>query len=84
MFSSIGYAALVFCVIVMAGSLMLMLLGWRWSNLRASAIRLLVVSTIFAIASAYVWIQVGPSVDYRTQVNQIPRLPLPVPKDYWV
>jgi hypothetical protein len=84
MFASGGFAIFTFSLTVMTASLVAMMFGWRWAAVRAGAMRLLVVFAIFAAAGFYVWSEVGPAVDYRTQVNENPTLPLPAPKYYWI
>lgn len=84
MYASIGLSAFTFSLTVMCAALLALMIGWKWAPVRNGAIRIVVVFTIFAAAGAYVWIEVGPTADYTTHINENPRLPLPAPTHYWV
>ncbi len=62
--SVFGYSAVAF-----AGGLLLLVLSFRWPQLRGGACRMLALFGVFAIASAYVWIELGPEADHRQQAK---------------
>lgn len=52
-----------YCAVVIAGALCARILGRSYLRVRQASTRVLVVFLVFLMASAYVWIELGPEVD---------------------
>lgn len=84
MYASVGFTVLIFSVAVLSVSTLFLLLGGRARAVRPIAIRLVVMFCVFAVTGAYVWTNAGPTADLKTEIKQMPTLPLPPPKYMWV
>lgn len=84
MYESLGFAVFVFCATVFVVSVALLICAGSVKTIRPVAIRLAVVFGVFAVAGGYVWTYAGPEADLKTEVNEMPTLPLPAPTYMWV
>jgi len=74
MVTAIGFAVWTFSAGVTVLALLGLIVGLFWRRLFTPSARLAVIFGIFAMASAYVWLEAGPDVDYRVQANEHPRI----------
>ena len=84
MYANVGFSVLIFSVAVLSVATLFLFLGGRVRTVRPIAIRLVVMFGIFAVAGAYVWTNAGPTADLKTEIKEMPTLPLPPPKYMWV
>ena len=82
MITTIAYTLTLFSTAV----LLLAIVAWgllrrRRGEARQAAQRITVTFAVFALATGYVWLEVGPDLDYRLQAWDQPLLARPAPQE---
>lgn len=74
MVTTIAFHLLAYCIIVVSAAVVLRLCARRRPKLRSLAVRLITIFGIFAVAAAYVWLDLGPRLDHRIALQNQPLL----------
>lgn len=74
MVTTIAFHLLTYCLGVFGGALMVRLCARRRPGVRSLTARLIAIFGIFAIAAAYVWLELGPEIDHFTALRNQPLL----------
>lgn len=82
MVTHVGFIVLSFSCGVLAVAFLGLIASYRWRWLRAPALRMALVFSVFAIASCFVWLDVGPGADLKIQANEAPRLYVPTFREF--
>ena len=81
MMTSMGYFIFHFSIFMVFSSFIALTASSHWRAMRAPAVRMLVVFAVAAISGSYVWLEAGPTVDYRLQANNAPVLLFEAPHE---
>ena len=74
MITAAAFTAFGFSGTVLLLASLLFVLSFRWRALRRPATRMLVMFGIFALASGYIWLDLGPTTDLRLQASEHPHI----------
>ncbi len=81
MMTNMGYFVFHFSIFMVFSSFVALTMSAHWRALRAPAARMLMVFSVAAISGSYVWIEAGPTIDYRLQTNNAPVLQFEAPTE---
>jgi hypothetical protein len=72
MFTTVAFSVLCYSIAASAMGMTLWLLGLRLAALRGVGSRITLTFAVFALASAYVWLTLGPDLDLRAALRHQP------------
>lgn len=81
MITTIAYTLTLFTTAVLLLGAVAWALLRRRGEARQAAQRITVTFAVFALATGYVWLEVGPDLDYRLQAWDQPLLARPAPQE---